>query len=70
MTEAVRAISKWALDQPAVFRISACVDVENLVSHPVLKKAAFAREGVLHRWVLHPNVSADPRDAIMFAKWR
>lgn len=69
MTEALRAVADWALDQPDVFRVWAYVDVDNASSQRVLEKAGFKREGTLHRWARHTNVSPDPRNAVMFAKW-
>ncbi|NOY56808.1 MAG: GNAT family N-acetyltransferase, partial [Actinobacteria bacterium] len=60
----------WALSEPEVYRVWAYVNVGNVVSQRVLEKAGMVREGVLHRWAPHPNVSAEPSDAYMYAKWR
>ena len=68
MVEAVDAVSGWLLSQPAIYRIWAVVDTENLASARVLEKASFAREGTLRRSLMCPNVSATPRDAIMYAR--
>lgn len=70
MTEALRAVADWALDQPDVFRVWAHVDTDNVASQRVLEKAGFTAEGLLHRWAHHTNLSPEPRDALMFAKWR
>ncbi|HEX8068540.1 MAG TPA: GNAT family N-acetyltransferase [Pyrinomonadaceae bacterium] len=70
MTEAVRAVTELALAQPEVFRVWAVCDVDNRASARVLEKAGLAREGVLRRWSLHPNVSAAPRDCLCYAKVR
>ena len=70
MTEALEAVTDWALNQPGVFRVWAYIDVDNASSQRVLEKAGFTPEGVLLRWAHHPNVSFDPRDAVMFARWR
>ena len=67
MTEAVRAIIDMLFDQPGIFRVWAVVDEENSASARVLEKAGMKREGVLHRWALHPNVSGWPRDCWCFA---
>lgn len=61
-TEAARAVVDWALAQPGVFRVWAVCDVENAASTRVLEKAGMQREGVLRRWLIHPNVSDTPRD--------
>jgi ribosomal-protein-alanine N-acetyltransferase len=45
----------------------AVCDVDNLASARVLEKAGMGREGRLRRWVLHPNVSAAPRDCWCYA---
>ena len=69
MTEALSAVADMVLAQPSVMRIWAYVDTENASSIRVLEKAGFIREGVLHRWADHPNVSSEPRDAAMYARW-
>jgi RimJ/RimL family protein N-acetyltransferase len=70
MTEALTGIASWALRQPSVFRIGAVCDVENIGSARVLKKSGFVREGVLHRWLLHPNISDEPRNCYSYARVR
>lgn len=70
MTEVLTAVADWALQQPSVFRISAVCDVDNIGSARVLEKAGFTREGVLRRWILHPNVSDEPRDCYSYSRTR
>jgi ribosomal-protein-alanine N-acetyltransferase len=70
MTEVLSAVADWALQQASVFRISAVCDVDNIGSARVLEKAGFIREGVLRRWMLHPNVSDDPRDCYSYSRTR
>jgi [ribosomal protein S5]-alanine N-acetyltransferase len=36
----------------------------------VLEKSGFIREGLLGRWLLHPNISAEPRDCYSYARVR
>ncbi len=67
MTEAVRGLIDWALPQPDIYRVWATCDVENLASARVLEKAGMQREGLLRRWILHPNVSDTPRDSWCYA---
>ena len=67
MTEVLRAVIDWAFAQPDIFRVQAICDVENLGSARVMEKAGMSREGLLRRYVLHPNISAEPRDAYMYA---
>ena len=67
MTEAVRSLTSWLIDQPDVFRVWAVCDCENPGSARVLEKAGFELEGTLRRWIVHPNVSATPRDVLCYS---
>ncbi len=62
MTEAANAVVDWALSQPEVFRVWAVCDVENVASARFLEKIGMRREGTLSRWIIHPNISEQPRD--------
>ena len=66
MTEALTAVTVWALSQPSVFRIGAVCDVDNIGSARVLEKSGFVREGLLRRWLVHPNISDEPRDCYSY----
>ena len=70
MTEALTRVADWALHQPSVFRIGAVCDIDNIASARVLEKAGFIREGLLRRWLLHPNISDEPRDCYSYARVR
>ena len=70
MTEALAAATDWTLGQPGIWRISGVCDVENLASARVMEKAGLVREGVLRRWIVHPNLSDAPRDSFSYAKVR
>jgi [ribosomal protein S5]-alanine N-acetyltransferase len=70
MTEVLVEVVTWALKQPSVFRISAVCDVENIASARVMEKAGLLREGLLRRWLMHPNVSDEPRDCFSYARVR
>jgi ribosomal-protein-alanine N-acetyltransferase len=67
MTEALCAVIDWAFAQPDIFRIQAICDIENIASARVMEKAGMTREGLLRRYVLHPNISDEPRDCFMYA---
>lgn len=69
-TEAARAIVRWAMSQPAIWRLWATCDVENAPSIRVLEKAGLSREGTLRRAVIRPNLSAEPRDAHLYSTVR
>jgi RimJ/RimL family protein N-acetyltransferase len=70
MTEALTEVVNWALSQPPIFRIGAICDVENIGSARVMEKAGLVREGLLRRWLMHPNVSDEPRDCFSYARAR
>jgi len=68
MTEAVKALVSWALDQKDIFRVWARCDIENAASTRVLEKCGMEREGILRRWAVLPNISSEPRDCYTYAK--
>ena len=67
MADAVSTLAKTALAFPAIFRVQAFCDTENVQSQRALEKAGLTREGMLRRWIVHPNVSPEPRDCYMYA---
>ncbi len=67
MTEATRACIAWAFQQPAIYRVYATVDVENIPSQRVMDKANMQREGLLRKDSIHPNISPEPRDCYIYA---
>ena len=67
MAEAASALVAIALAQPSIFRVEATCDVENRRSARVLEKAGFSREGLLRRNIIHPNISPEPRDSLLYA---
>jgi len=67
MTEALTEIVRWALSQDGVYRIGAVCDVENIGSARVMEKAGLSREGLLRRWLMHPNIGDEPRDCYIYA---
>ncbi len=69
VTEALKAVTRWAENQPEIHRIWSVCDVENVASSRVMEKAGLEKEGVLHRWLAHPNAGEAPRDCFCYAKW-
>jgi RimJ/RimL family protein N-acetyltransferase len=67
ISEALTAVAEWAMAQPDIRRLGAVCDVENLASARVMEKAGLEREGILRRWILHPNISSEPRDCYSYA---
>lgn len=70
MTEAAKAVVDWASGLGSVYRVWAVCDVENVASSRVLEKVGMQREGILRRYIVHPNVSAEPKDCFVYAKVR
>ena len=69
-SEALKALVDWSLAQSGVYRAQAFCDVENPASAKVMEKAGMTYEGTLHRYFVHPNLSDEPRDSLMYAKVR
>ena len=67
MPEATHAIIRWAFQQPEIHRVYATTDVENTASQRVLEKVGMQREGLLRKYIVHPNISDIPRDSYMYA---
>jgi RimJ/RimL family protein N-acetyltransferase len=70
VTEAARAVVEWAASLPSIFRVWAVCDTANEASARVLEKVGMTPEGILRRWIVHPNVSAEPRDCYVYAQVR
>jgi RimJ/RimL family protein N-acetyltransferase len=67
MTESLKLIIQWALNQKDIYRIWAVCDTENKASARVLEKAGMQKEGILRRWVILPNLSEIPRDCYCYS---
>jgi RimJ/RimL family protein N-acetyltransferase len=67
MTEALTAVIHWAFAQATIYRVWAICDVENLASARLLERVGMEREGVLRRWLVHPNVGGAPRDCLCYS---
>jgi ribosomal-protein-alanine N-acetyltransferase len=68
MTEAAGAVVGWVIAQPEIYRVWATVDLDNVASQRVLEKVGMAREVVLRRWMVFPNLGPLPRDVWSFAR--
>jgi RimJ/RimL family protein N-acetyltransferase len=67
VTEAAKAVVDWAINLTFVYRVWAVCDVENKASARVLEKVGMQREGLLRRYVVHPNISPEPRDCFVYS---
>jgi RimJ/RimL family protein N-acetyltransferase len=70
MTEALAEVAGWAIRQDDIWRIGAVCDTENRASARVTEKAGLKREGILRRWIIHPNIGPEPRDCFSYAMVR
>jgi [ribosomal protein S5]-alanine N-acetyltransferase len=68
MPGAAGIVSAWALAQPSIYRVWAICHYENRPSARVLEKIGMHCEGLMRREMLHPNLSAEPRDCWLYAK--
>lgn len=66
-TEVVRAAIAFAFGLAGVRRVQAVCHVDNTASARVLEKAGMRREGRLHRYLLFPNLGAEPQDVYLYA---
>ncbi|WP_018412925.1 GNAT family N-acetyltransferase [Methyloversatilis thermotolerans] len=69
-TDAVATLVAVAFTHPSVYRVEAVCDAENDRSSRLLQQAGMKLEARLGRYILHPNLSPQPRDALMHAKVR
>jgi RimJ/RimL family protein N-acetyltransferase len=69
-TESVKAVVEWFNSNTQIYRLAALVDVDNQASARVLEKSGFQREGILRRWEVHPTLSMEPRDCLIFSMVR
>lgn len=67
MPEATRTMIDWAFLQPSIYRVYATTDIENIASQRVLEKVGMHCEGILRKYIVHPNLSDIPRDSYMYA---
>lgn len=65
--EALQALVDWALSQPDIYRVWAVCDTENPASARVMEKVGMTREGVLRRWIIHPQTGDTPRDCLCYS---
>lgn len=66
-SEAAQLVLDWTIAQPTIFRVWAICDIDNHASARVLEKIGMQREGILRRWLFHPNVDKKPRDCYCYS---
>jgi RimJ/RimL family protein N-acetyltransferase len=68
MTEAVEAVTSWALAASGVHEVFGTCDVENVASARLLEKAGYASQGQCGRRIVRPNLGPDPRPSLLFVR--
>ena len=64
-TRALRALSRWALDELELQRLELITDPDNHGSQRVAEKAGYRREGVMRAHLRHPDGRV--RDSVLFS---
>ena len=67
MPEAANTLIELALLQSNIYRVWAVCDLENHASTRVMEKIGMQKEGILKKWIVHPNISSKPRDCYCYA---
>ena len=65
--EVAKTVIEWTLKQESIFRVWVVCDLENPASARVMEKIGMQKEGILRRFVLHPNISSEPRDCYCYS---
>jgi RimJ/RimL family protein N-acetyltransferase len=64
-TRALRALSRWALDELELQRLELITDPDNVASQRCAEKVGFRREGVMRAHLRHPDGRV--RDSVLFS---
>jgi RimJ/RimL family protein N-acetyltransferase len=67
MTESLKSIIDWALNQNDIYRVWAVCDIDNTASARVMSKAGMQKEGILRCWVKLPYFGDKPRDCFSYS---
>lgn len=67
MPEALEPIKEALLESEQIYRVWAVCDIENYGSKRVMEKIGMRYEGILRKWLVHPNVSNIPRDCFFYS---
>jgi ribosomal-protein-alanine N-acetyltransferase len=67
MAEALKPIIDELFNKESIYRIWAVCDIDNYGSKRVMEKIGMKFEGILRKWIMHPNISKVPRDCFMYS---
>lgn len=65
--ELITLLTEVAFERTTACRVEGLCDVDNVSSARAMMKAGFAKEEVLAKQAIHPNVSPEPRDLVRYA---
>jgi ribosomal-protein-alanine N-acetyltransferase len=68
MPEVIHMLTEKALANPAINRVQATCDIENTNSARVLEKCGFICERRMEDYIIHPNISSEPRPSYLYSK--
>lgn len=68
MSEALKKLSEEVLKIDKIYRSWAFCDIENTGSAKVMEKSGMKFEGILKKWAIHPNISKEPRDCMVYSR--
>lgn len=67
VSEALAALMRWLQGERSVYRVWAYCAVGHQRSARVLERSGMTYEGTLRRWVVLPNLAAEPCDAQVYS---
>ncbi len=68
MSDAMRLMLDRFEKDNALYRVSAACHVDNVRSARLLHRSGLALEGRLARYIVFPNLSAEPQDSLLYAR--
>ncbi|MFS8048703.1 GNAT family N-acetyltransferase [Rhizobium sp. BR 314] len=67
-------VARWAIrhafSHRQIYRTEAACDIDNVASARVMRNAGMTLDALLRRYLQHPNVSSEPRDAFLYSRVR
>jgi len=70
MSEVLIEVRDIAFSLPDIERFQIFCDVENAASARVMAKAGFEKEGILRKYIRHPNLGSEARDCLCYSRIR
>jgi len=67
ISESLKRIIQFAFTNEAIHRVCGICDVDNKASAKVMEKVGLTKEGILRKYIIHPNISSLPRDVFVYS---